>query len=77
MPFTYSGYKLLAYANDRWLLNPAQWQADSPTVILRDSDSLRVELAASWSGGEAQRAEVRSSREPIPTVRASVAVYAS
>jgi hypothetical protein len=46
-PFTYSGYKLLAYANDRWFLIPAQWQADSPTVILRDSDSLRVELAAS------------------------------
>jgi hypothetical protein len=46
-PFTYSGYKLLAYANDRWFLIPAQWRAGSSTVILRDSDSMRVELAAS------------------------------
>jgi len=46
-PFTYSGYKLLAYANDRWFLISQQWQAGSPTVILADDDSLRVELAAS------------------------------
>jgi hypothetical protein len=46
-PFTYSGYKLLAYANDRWFLISQQWQAGSPTIILPDNDSLRVELAAS------------------------------
>ncbi|MDT5079250.1 MAG: hypothetical protein QOJ80_3887 [Mycobacterium sp.] len=46
-PFTYGGYKLLAYANDRWFLISQHWQAGSPTIILPDNDSLRIELAAS------------------------------
>jgi hypothetical protein len=44
-PFTYSGYKVLAYANNRWFLIQQHWQPGSPTVILPDSDSLRVEVA--------------------------------
>ena len=44
-PFTNSGYKVLAYANNRWFLIQQQWQPGTPTIILPDSDSVRVEVA--------------------------------
>ena len=44
-PFTYSGYKVLAYANNRWFLIQQQWRPGTPTIILPDSDSVRVEVA--------------------------------
>ena len=43
--FKYAGYKLLTYANGRWFLIPEQWQPNSPTLILPDSDSVRVTLS--------------------------------
>jgi len=46
-PFVYTGYKVLAYANNRWFLIQQQWQPGSPTVILLDSDLTRVDVAGS------------------------------
>lgn len=42
--YTYAGYRLLAYTNDRWILIRHPWSAGTPTVILPDNDSVRVEL---------------------------------
>ena len=43
-PFKYTGYKVLSYANDRWFLIPKNWEPSSPTVILPDDGSVRIEL---------------------------------
>lgn len=43
--YTYAGYRLLAYTNERWILIRHPWSAGTPTVILADDDSVRVELA--------------------------------
>lgn len=42
--YTYAGYRLLAYTNERWILIRHPWSAGTSTVILADNDSLRVEL---------------------------------
>ncbi|MED5811275.1 hypothetical protein VST63_02780 [Mycolicibacterium sp. 050232] len=42
--YTYAGYRLLAYTNNRWILIRHPWAAGTPTVILPDNDSVRVEL---------------------------------
>lgn len=44
--FAYSGYQLLTYSNHRWILIRQPWTQGSPTVILPDSDSVRVELVS-------------------------------
>ena len=43
-PFRYGGYKVLIYANSRWFLIQNKWEPNSPTVILSDDESVRVEL---------------------------------
>lgn len=42
--YMYAGYRLLAYTNERWILIRYPWSAGTPTVILADNDSVRVEL---------------------------------
>ncbi|MET0898734.1 MAG: hypothetical protein ABWY45_12560 [Mycobacterium sp.] len=42
--FIYNSYRLLTYANQRWILIQEPWSTGSPTVILPDIDSVRVEL---------------------------------
>jgi hypothetical protein len=42
--FKYVGYSLLAYANKRWFLIRTVWRPNTPTVILPDDGSLRVDL---------------------------------
>jgi hypothetical protein len=43
-PFKYCGYKVLSYANGRWFLIQDKWDPKSPTVILPDDESVRVEV---------------------------------
>ena len=45
--FRFSGYRVLFYANARWFLiqKVKDWNPESPTVILRDDDSVHVELS--------------------------------
>lgn len=42
--YRYSDFRVLAYSGDRWFLIRETWTADSTTVVLRDDDSIRVEL---------------------------------
>jgi hypothetical protein len=42
--FRYTGYKVLSYANDRWILIRMSWQPTFPTVILPDDGSVRVDV---------------------------------
>jgi hypothetical protein len=43
--YRYSGLRLLAWSNDRYFLLPEGWSsADQVTIILPDSDTLRVEF---------------------------------
>lgn len=42
--YTYTGYRLLAYTNHRWILIRHPWSAGTPTVILSDNDTVRIEL---------------------------------
>jgi hypothetical protein len=46
-PFTYGGYKVLAFANNEWFLIYQQWHIGSPTITVPDSDSVRVVVAGS------------------------------
>jgi hypothetical protein len=43
-PFKYGGYKVLTYSNERWFLICNRWEPNLPTVVLRDDESIRVEL---------------------------------
>ncbi|MGE2729317.1 hypothetical protein ACQI4F_07560 [Mycolicibacterium vaccae] len=43
--YTYLGYSVLTYANNRWFLIRQPSAPGVPTVVLPDSDSLRVDLA--------------------------------
>jgi hypothetical protein len=46
-PFTYGGYKVLAFANNEWFLIYQQWRIGSPTIMVPHSDSVRVVVAGS------------------------------
>jgi hypothetical protein len=43
--YRYTGLRLLVYSNDRWFLIPHDWSPTNgaPTIVLRDTDRLRVE----------------------------------
>jgi hypothetical protein len=42
--YKYRGYTLLTYSNERWFLIMADWSPKSPTVVLPDDGSVRVDL---------------------------------
>jgi hypothetical protein len=55
--YRYVGLRLLAYSNDRWFLVPGRRKEMHSTVlILRDSESIRVQIAS--SGSDAKDATV-------------------
>jgi hypothetical protein len=47
-PYTYRGFRLLTYANDRWFLLSGEHTASGrhQLVVVRDDDSVRVDLSA-------------------------------
>lgn len=51
--YRYTGARLLTYGNDRWFLitESASPSYRSPVVVLRDTESVRVETAAPQRGG--------------------------
>jgi hypothetical protein len=42
--FRYTDYRVLAYADHRWILIPADPQSRAPTVLLPDSDAIRIQF---------------------------------